>query len=91
LYTSLGSNNEERCFTYRELFRNKIDDNLLHKIRESVNQDLVLGKDDFKDTIEIVLKERYAKASQEGHVSESVRGIIIYIRINWSLTPILYF
>lgn len=37
-------------------FRNTIDNKLLHDIRESVNQDLVLGRDDFKDKIEAVLK-----------------------------------
>jgi len=55
LYLALGATQEERCFYYRELFRHNIEDKLLHDIRHSVNQDLVLGRDDFKDKVEIML------------------------------------
>ena len=61
LYLELGLTQEERCFAYRELFRHKMDDKLLHDIRESVNQDLVLGRDDFKDKIEIMINRTVRK------------------------------
>ena len=61
LYLELGSMVKDRCFSYRELFAHKIDEKLLHKIRESVNQDLVLGRDDFKDKIEIMLERAVRK------------------------------
>jgi len=79
LYLALGSNEVERCFSYRELFRNKIDNELLHDIRESVNQDLVLGRDDFKDKIEAAL-ERSVRRGVPGRpcVKEGVGDYVIY-------------
>jgi len=61
LYLALGLNEEERCYAYRELFRHKMDNALLHEIRDSVNQDLVLGREDFKDKIEAMLNRRVRK------------------------------
>jgi putative transposase len=61
LYIGLGETKEERCFAYRELFRHKMDNTLLHDIRESVNQDLVLGRDDFKDKVDMMLKRSVRK------------------------------
>jgi putative transposase len=51
LYEGLGSEPEARRHAYRELFRHHMDYNLLHAIREALNQELVLGRDDFKDRI----------------------------------------
>lgn len=67
LYLELGkqgaNGDEERCFAYRELFRHKLDENLLHDIRVSVNEDLVLGRDDFKNKIEKMLNRAARKGS----------------------------
>lgn len=51
LYEELGSEPEARRQAYRELFRHHMDNDLLHAIREALNQELVLGRDDFKDRI----------------------------------------
>jgi len=36
----------------RELFRNSADETQLHQLREVLNQELVLGREDFKNRIE---------------------------------------
>ena len=61
MYLALGVNEKERCYAYQELFRHKMDNALLHEIRDSVNQDFVLGRDDFKDKIEQVLLRKVRK------------------------------
>jgi len=61
LYLALGVNEKERCYAYRELFRHKMDNALLHEIRDSVNQDFVLGRDDFIDKIESMLNRKVRK------------------------------
>ena len=61
LYRQLGTTDAERCFAYRELFRHKMEDNLLHEIRETVNHGLVLGREDFKDKMESMLHRKVRK------------------------------
>jgi len=51
LYLQLGSSDLERQQVYRELFRGHIDNDMLHSIREALNQELVLGRKDFKEKI----------------------------------------
>ena len=55
---SLGNTENERNVTYRELFRNHLDDIQVHAIRDALGQELVLGRDDFKDRIEQMLKRQ---------------------------------
>lgn len=52
LYRSLGKTVEECTYAYRELFRSQLNDEDVHDIRDALNQQLVLGRDDFKDKIE---------------------------------------
>ena len=52
LYTALGLDAPRRQEAYRELFRHHIDAALTHEIQEAVNQELVLGRDRFKERIE---------------------------------------
>lgn len=52
LYARLDIDPEARRHAYRELFRQHMNDDLLHSIREALNQELVLGREDFKDRIE---------------------------------------
>lgn len=52
LYTELASSKSKRLFSYRDLFTNHLDKNEIHNIRETLNQELVLGRDDFKEKIE---------------------------------------
>jgi putative transposase len=55
MYVALGTTPHERQGTYRELFRQPVDDEELEEIRESVNGGIVLGGDRFKDAIERTL------------------------------------
>ena len=52
LYQALGDNSVARQHAYRELFRSHLESEEVHQIRKAVNQELVLGRDDFKDKIE---------------------------------------
>jgi putative transposase len=51
LYLALGITRDERLFVYRELFHSCLDKSQVHAIREALNQELVLGREDFKDAI----------------------------------------
>ncbi len=75
LYRALGSNSDSRCHAYRELFRHNIDNAQLHVIRDALNQELVLGRDDFKDKIEQITK-RQTRRGQDGRPRiEEVGGV----------------
>ena len=65
LYTRLGNDPEPRRYAYRELFRHLLDNDLLHSIREALNQELVLGREDFKDRIE-QMTARQTRPGQSG-------------------------
>lgn len=65
LYTSLATFENERLFNYRELFKNDLDINEVHEIREALNQELVLGREDFKDKIQS-MTERQTRAGKAG-------------------------
>ncbi len=65
LYLSLATTPVARQHAYRELFRYHIDDLILHDIREALNQELVLGRDDFKDKIE-QMTNRQTREGQAG-------------------------
>ena len=56
VYVGLGASEEMRQHAYRELFRNHVDDETLHEIRQSVNHELVLGRSYFKEKIEGIIK-----------------------------------
>ena len=53
LYTALDKEQPgQRQFAYRELFRTHLASEQVHEIRDALNQQLVLGRDDFKNKIE---------------------------------------
>ncbi len=52
VYDQLGNTAAERQAAYRELFREVMNDDSIHQIRDSLNHELVLGRSDFKDKIE---------------------------------------
>ena len=58
IYRQLGTTPETRHHTYRELFRHHMENTLLHEIRDALNQELVLGRDDFKDRIAEMTKRQ---------------------------------
>jgi putative transposase len=65
LYLQLGADPVSRQHHYRELFRQHMEHTTIHDIREALNQELVLGRDDFKDRIEQMTK-RQARPGQSG-------------------------
>ena len=65
VYADLGADAESRQHAYRELFRHHMENDLLHTIREAVNQELVLGREDFKDRIE-KMTARQVRPAQMG-------------------------
>lgn len=65
IYQSLGESLHQRCHAYRELFRTDIAPDQLHDIRDALNQELVLGRDDFKDKIEM-MTQRQTRRGKDG-------------------------
>lgn len=61
LYQSLGKALHQRQHAYRELFSSHVELNQLHDIRDALNQELVLGRDDFKDKIEQMTQRQTRK------------------------------
>jgi putative transposase len=64
-YRSLGNTDSQRKHAYRELFRHHLDDTQVHAIRDALSQELVLGREYFKDRIEQMLK-RQTRPCQPG-------------------------
>jgi putative transposase len=58
VFSMLGDTAEERMFVYRELFQRYIENDVIHKIRDALNQELVLGRPGFKDIIENITKRK---------------------------------
>lgn len=58
LYLALGETAVRRQYAYRELFLSHLDNEALHAVREALNQELVLGREDFKNTIEAMIKRQ---------------------------------
>ena len=77
LYQSLGETIAQRRHAYRELFRIHLDAEELHAVREALNQELVLGREDFKDKIETMIK-RQARPGQPGRPRVEEPGAIYH-------------
>ncbi len=58
VFRQLGKNPLSCQHAYRELFRQHMDHTTIHIIRDAVNQELVLGREDFKDRIEQMARRR---------------------------------
>ena len=65
VYKRLGLSLEQQQCAYRELFNKDLDKEELHVIREVLNQELVLGREDFKDEIER-MTQRQTRAGVSG-------------------------
>ena len=74
-YLRLGTTWIERYKVYRELFRYFINDEMIHIIRDAINQELVVGSERFKDKIEETL-QRSARRKQAGRPLVKGKGII---------------
>lgn len=58
VYKRLANNVKQQQHAYRALFDSKLDKAELHVIREMLNQELVLGREEFKDKIEEMTKRQ---------------------------------
>ena len=78
-YTALDSSDCGRQHAYRELFRSHMHTSTVHEIRSALNQDLVVGRDDFKDSIEQMLK-RQVRRGKDGRprVNETAADYYVY-------------
>jgi REP-associated tyrosine transposase len=65
LYNALGNDAQQRLYTYRELFRMPMDHRQIHAIRAVLNQEWVLGREDFKDKIERMSTRRVRPGQPE--------------------------
>ena len=65
VYQSLGVTRAQRQRAYSDLFRMLLDTEALDAVREALNQELVLGREDFKDKIETMIK-RQTRPGQSG-------------------------
>lgn len=54
LYIALSQDKEQRLYAYRELFNSHLEKEQIHAVRDALNHQLVLGRDDFKDKIEMM-------------------------------------
>lgn len=77
-YQSLGSTDSGRCYAYRELFRSHLEPGQVHQIREALNQELVLGRDDFKAKIE-QMTQRQTKPKPLGRPGVEEESSIYYV------------
>ena len=78
VYKRLGLSLEQQQYAYRELFRKDLDKEVLHVIREVLNQELVLGREDFKDKIER-MTQRQTRAGVSGRPKIEDGGAIYYV------------
>jgi hypothetical protein len=62
----------------RELFRMPMDHRQIHAIREALNQEWVLGREDFKDKIERMSK-RQVRPGQPGHPCVEEEQAVYYV------------
>jgi putative transposase len=65
LYKQLGANPVSCQHAYRELFRQHMEHTAIHDIREALNQELVLGREDFKDRIQ-QMTQRQTRPGRSG-------------------------
>ena len=71
LYDALGQTAESRQYTYRELFTNALDKDIVHAIRASAQFSMPLGNSRFKEEIEQALKRKLGYAKR-GRLVKSV-------------------
>jgi putative transposase len=77
-YRALGEDDDLRAAAYRELFRYHLGDSQIHEIREALNQELVLGRDDFKDRIGTMLS-RQTRPARTGRPRVEEPSSIYYV------------
>jgi len=79
-FLNLHAEDGARQAIYRELFSNRMDEYILSSIREALNQELVLGRDDFKEYV-AKLVQRQVRPGKPGRpaIRESGRPYLYYV------------
>jgi len=77
VYLSLDNDNNNRLKNYRDLFQQHINEELLEDIRNSLNQELVLGRSNFKDKIDQITSRQTRRAKAGRPKVEDERGVYI--------------
>jgi len=78
VYESLGVTTADKHVAYQDLFRNHLEEKQIHEIRSALNQELVLGRDDFKDKVEHMSK-RQTRPGQLGRPRIQEPSAIYYV------------
>ena len=78
LYVALGRDQNAREFAYREVFQMHIDTGEVHAIREALNQERVLGREDFKDRIAQMIA-RQIRRGESGRPRAEEEAAIYYV------------
>ena len=79
LYQRLGATPGECQHAYRALFRQHLDEQHLHDIRESINLELVLGREDFKDKVSEMVQRQTRPAKMGRLRAEETQGVYYVI------------
>lgn len=79
IYLVLDKTLEKQQYAYRELFRNSLDLDVIHDIRDTLNQELVLGREDFKDKIKQMSKRQTRSGKSGRPCIEEARAIYYLI------------
>jgi hypothetical protein len=90
LFVALGRDPAKRQFAYRELFSRGLEAGEVHEIREMLNQELLPGREDFRDSILQMTQRRVRRGRGRETTAGGYRGIMPfgwYISENWYLTP----
>ena len=75
IYRSLDMDDQKRRYAYRGLIRKGLSTAELHEIREALNQELVLGREDFKDQIEQMTR-RQSRPGKPGRPRVEESGVV---------------
>ncbi len=75
VYAQLGETDDERKFVYRELFQRYMENDTIHKIRDALNHELVLGGAGFKDKIEEMINKQ-TRLGKPGHLRVKEDGTL---------------
>ncbi len=78
VYESLGTSDDDKHAAYEALFQNYLADKQIHDIRSALNQELVLGREAFKDKVEQMSK-RQARPGQLGRPRIEESSSIYYV------------
>lgn len=83
LYQQLGSTLDECQAAYRALFGNQLAASDLHAVRDALNRELVLGRDEYKDSIATMLKRQTRPGRNGRPCIKEARGVYSPRRHAW--------